>query len=709
MFFGKNKTSLKLAKQHPELLMGCEYYIVESTTNPKKIKVGSGITQLHLRSPDGEEYLLEGNSTKIKDLFTPSKVYEQVIGKQFKVKKHFSSFSPNEILKEIDTTDYDEKIQLGIGITEHHFIQKGTNKVYKIYGNSTQIKNLLEEYSPKTILNSPVFTEKVQLQENSDVTNIQVQGLRGPKGEQGPAGPRGLIGPQGPRGPIGPQGEQGPQGEPGPRGERGPIGIKGLQGPAGPQGPQGIQGPQGEVGPQGEQGPQGEPGKDGKEGPMGLPGRQGPKGDKGDRGEIGPPGPQGNPGPPGETSIVNVEYPLVLEDNVISLDENHVTKLMDKFKGTNIDELVQQLGRLAVPGGGAVGIITRQGGQDTRIIKSVNDLIFTGSGVTVTKKRKNVEINISGGSGGIAGSYVSSIFGLSGSVGLTVAGNLLLSVTGPSNNTIRLYSKPGLVIQQGNVGDIPFAISNPSFQGDGFDVSANSNFRFNYDTDLSFQTPASIILGSSAANSFLDLQNSAYIKFPDGTTQGTAAYGVGGGLTYYYQSTEPESEELVPGQRWMDSDTGIEFVYINDGNSSQWIQPTVPTGLGATGPQGNTGATGPQGNTGPQGPTGAASTVAGPTGPTGPTGPQGNTGATGATGSQGPTGPTGPTGPQGNTGATGPLPTNFVESINGRTGAVNFVAGTNISITPSGNTFTISASGGGGVDEAFVIAMATVL
>jgi hypothetical protein len=50
-----------------------------------------------------------------------------------------------------------------------------------------------------------------------------------------------------------------------------------------------------------------------------------------------------------------------------------------------------------------------------------------------------------------------------------------------------------------------------------------------------------------------------------------------------------------------------------------------------------------------------------------------------------------------------------VTSVNGRTGAVNFVAGTNISITPSGNTFTISASGGGGVDEAFVIAMATVL
>lgn len=28
------------------------------------------------------------------------------------------------------------------------------------------------------------------------------------------------------------------------------------------------------------------------------------------------------------------------------------------------------------------------------------------------------------------------------------------------------------------------------------------------------------------------------------------------------------------GDRWMDSDNGIEYVYINDGNSNQWIQPT---------------------------------------------------------------------------------------------------------------------------------------
>ena len=112
--------------------------------------------------------------------------------------------------------------------------------------------------------------------------------------------------------------------------------------------------------------------------------------------------------------------------------------------------------------------------------------------------------------------------------------------------------------------------------------------------------------------------------------------GGGGGLTYYYQTGTPTDPGITSGQRWMDSDTGIEFVYINDGNSSQWIQPTVPTGLGATGPQGNTGAAG----------------VTGSTGATGATGTQGNTGATGADGA---------------------IPTNYVISVNGLTGAVQYI------------------------------------
>ena len=145
MFFGKNKTSLKFIKQHPKLLTGCEYLIIESSLNPTVIKVGSGISKLFLRSPDGEEYLLEGNFGKIKDMFVPSKSYDTSDGKIYKLKRSVGSFLQNEFLKETPPCQYDEKIQLGHGISEHYFIQKNTNKIIKFYGNSSQIKNLFEE------------------------------------------------------------------------------------------------------------------------------------------------------------------------------------------------------------------------------------------------------------------------------------------------------------------------------------------------------------------------------------------------------------------------------------------------------------------------------------------------------------------------------------------------------------------------------------
>jgi hypothetical protein len=41
---------------------------------------------------------------------------------------------------------------------------------------------------------------------------------------------------------------------------------------------------------------------------------------------------------------------------------------------------------------------------------------------------------------------------------------------------------------------------------------------------------------------------------------------------FYYQQNPPTG--VTFGTRWMDSDTGIEYIYINDGDSFQWVQPT---------------------------------------------------------------------------------------------------------------------------------------
>jgi hypothetical protein len=61
------------------------------------------------------------------------------------------------------------------------------------------------------------------------------------------------------------------------------------------------------------------------------------------------------------------------------------------------------------------------------------------------------------------------------------------------------------------------------------------------------------------------------------------ATGTGSG-GFSYANTAPVTAE--PGDRWLHSDTLRELVYIDDGTSSQWIEPIAIGLTGATGPQG---------------------------------------------------------------------------------------------------------------------------
>ena len=156
-----------------------------------------------------------------------------------------------------------------------------------------------------------------------------------------------------------------------------------------------------------------------------------------------------------------------------------------------------------------------------------------------------------------------------------------------------------------------------------------------------------------------------YGKLPEDLTSGFVPFAstFGGSGNFYFGITAPADPNA--GDQWLDSSTGILFLYVVDEDSGQWMQPNLGP-VGPTGPQGiqgNTGPTGPAGSTGPQGiqgvrgntgatgPTGPQG-IQGPAGPLGPTGPTGEKGDPG--GPPGPTGPTGPQGIQGNTGPTGP-------------------------------------------------------
>lgn len=68
------------------------------------------------------------------------------------------------------------------------------------------------------------------------------------------------------------------------------------------------------------------------------------------------------------------------------------------------------------------------------------------------------------------------------------------------------------------------------------------------------------------------------------TTNGTDTLSwqtsVGGGSGFTYTTSAPGSP--VVGDRWMDSDTGKEYVYINDGNNSLWMEPVSSSGIVGT-------------------------------------------------------------------------------------------------------------------------------
>ena len=207
-------------------------------------------------------------------------------------------------------------------------------------------------------------------------------GLSGIPGQRGQQGKAGLIGEQGEQGLIGEQGEQGVHGE---QGEKGLAGNNGKDGKKGDKGEKGIQGEKGLAGNNGKDGKDGKNGKDGKQGKSGLVGKIGKQGIKGEQGVHGEKGEQG------EEGFMDVQFPLKYNNKKkrISVD----TKVLQKMLAVSPTQAqtLENIDWVGLAGGGAVGI--RDNGS--MLIKSVSDLNFKGSGVTVQRKGKDVELTFS--------------------------------------------------------------------------------------------------------------------------------------------------------------------------------------------------------------------------------------------------------------------------------------------------------------------------
>lgn len=312
--------------------------------------------------------------------------------------------------------------------------------------------------------------------------------------------------------------------QPAERGERGPRGWQGVQGDRGPQGPQGEHGERGEAGQQGERGetgPQGERGERGEAGPQGERGERGERGSagaKGDRGEKGERGERGERGEAGQRG--------------------------EQGKAGERGQAGERGERGPVGANGAAGPVGPRGERGERGPEG---------------KRGKTGKNGSKGEKGDKGDsgIVTAKFPL-------VYDAEAQSIAIDEERLDKILKK----ILSGKT---------PSAADMGWLASTGGGGKVAIRYNGTRITPDVRIIDFTGAGvqSVTKVGGTVTVNVVGG------GGGVAGNTNFFYQQTPP-TEGVTVGSRWMDSDNGQEYIYINDGNSEQWVQPSASNVLSAT-------------------------------------------------------------------------------------------------------------------------------
>ena len=343
------------------------------------------------------------------------------------------------------------------------------------------------------------------------ITNIPVPG---PKGDQGPIGPRG---PQGVPGQRGLQGEQGDQGEPGPKGDKGDIGPVGPAGPQGPQGPKGEVGPVGPIGPMGRQG---EPGPMLKHEKKGLMIRfEKAAGEWGEWIVI----PTGGGGGGGrDDKLTDRQKELVEVADLIKTQASNSGKVIGTdgtdliwTDGGAVDSVNGQTG-VVVLGATDVGALPITGGTVTG--PTVVSMSSTSTALRVTQTGTGDALVIEDATNPDSTPFVIDNSGRV-KIGTTAATTQKLYVAGETRTSILSLPNGGYLLfnLDAVITNVP-GISGDTleFTGDGFSFVSSYGAPAQFDSDVK-------------TSGFFQSTGSGF-KFPDGTTQTTAATG-GGSVT----------------------------------------------------------------------------------------------------------------------------------------------------------------------------------
>lgn len=97
-----------------------------------------------------------------------------------------------------------------------------------------------------------------------------------------------------------------------------------------------------------------------------------------------------------QVTDLKTEGPLVFKNGVLSLDDTSLKTTLAGYSQQFLQDAVTKFTANSTPGGGAVGIKFDDGVNISNFTRSVNNLIFTGPGVQLTRKGKDVEVYVSG-------------------------------------------------------------------------------------------------------------------------------------------------------------------------------------------------------------------------------------------------------------------------------------------------------------------------
>jgi hypothetical protein len=225
-------------------------------------------------------------------------------------------------------------------------------------------------------------------------------------------------------------------------------------------------------------------------------------------------------------------------------------------------------------------------GNSSNIIQGITGLTGT-SGVsasttdyltTIINTAPDKTVTITGGTNiQIISSYPNFGINFTGTTsGGTVTGDTFFT-SGVSTNTLTANTVNFDMLSVSNFTEV-----------DDLDVFGNSNFYIDanflqdiivsgilYSNTVSATTylnyPDSYVTGFSLSSNTITLSQNRIDQYSAFTISLSA--NTGGGLNYYVLPSAPTGVTLNNGDRWFDTTTGAEVVYINDGDSRQWIQP----------------------------------------------------------------------------------------------------------------------------------------